>query len=48
MSAFLPLTPCGAVRSYVFVIVFPEIFMIMSASSSMVISLSDHMFIGLS
>lgn len=46
-SAFLPLTPCGAVGSYFFVMVFPDVLIIMSASSSIVTSLSDPMFIGL-
>lgn len=46
-SAFLPLTPCGAVRSYFFFMFLPEIFIIMSASSSIVTSLSEPMFTGL-
>ena len=46
-SAFLPLTPCGAVGSYFFVICFPDVLIIMSASLSIVTSLSDPMFIGL-
>lgn len=46
-SAFLPLTPCGAVGSYFFVICFPDVLIIMLASSSMVTSLSEPMFIDL-